>query len=161
MTTILITKDVIVWDSQTTHGSRPMTTADPKVFTIDDTIFACAGDLPHARDAAQWVRCGANPKNAPKGDWEIIVWKKGKKPRVYNSNDNHTGFSVSLPACLGSGGQAALAALYAGVKPEQAMEVAYKMDVYSSGPTQKLYVKEFFKNVKREKRPRSTATKRP
>jgi hypothetical protein len=134
--------------------------ADPKVFTIDDTIYACSGDFPFARDAAQWIREGANPKAMPKGDWEVLVWRKGKKPRVYGSPDNHTGINLTLPACLGSGGRTALAALYAGVTPEEAMAVAYRLDIYSSGPTQKLYVKEFFQNVKRERVRKNPTTER-
>jgi len=151
---------MILWDNQITHGNHPFKMADPKVFTVDDSIYACSGEFPFARDAAQWVRLGCNPKSVPKGDWEILVWKKGKKPRVYDSAANYTGINITLPACLGSGGRSALAALYAGVTPEEAMQVAYKLDIYSSGPTSKLDVKEFFNNVKRERKSRSDATKR-
>lgn len=157
MTTILLTKNLIVWDSQITHGSQPKKAAQPKVFTVADVIFAGAGDYPASRDASTWWLNGCDPKKAPKGSWEMIVWKKGYKPILYDShNQNYTGINVSLPHALGSGGGAAMAALHAGLDPEAAMEIAYKMDVYSSRPTRKLDVREFFKNAKRSK-PKSGA----
>lgn len=141
---------MIVWDSQITNGIRPSKIANPKVFTIGDTIFAGAGDYPESRDAALWWREGCDPKRHPKGEWELIVWKKGDKPRLYSPPHNLTGFNVSLPCGLGSGGHTALTAHLSGLDPLEAIKIAYKLDIYSSGPTNSLDVKEFFKSVRRQ-----------
>lgn len=147
MTTIIVTKNKILWDSQMTTGGRPQRLYPSKVQTRGNTIFACAGDVPACHDAITWWVNGANEKKAPKGDWELLVWKKGKQPRWYHTNDNLTGFDVHLPYMMGSGSYAAASALKGGLSPEKAMKVAYEMDVYSSGPTNFMDVKAFFKTT--------------
>lgn len=159
MTTIICTKDEILWDSQMTTGGRPQRLFPPKVQTRGDTIFACAGDVPACHDAITWWLSGANEKRAPKGDWELLVWKKGKQPRWYHTSDNLTGFDVHLPYMMGSGAYAAASAMKGGLTPEKAMQVAYEMDVYSSGPTNTMDVKAFFKSVKAAPTPDQTATR--
>lgn len=105
-------------------------------------------------DAIQWWLSGADPKKAPKGDWELVVWRKNYKPREYNGHaGNLTGIDIVLPHALGSGGYTALVALECGLTPEEAMKVAYKMDVYSGGPTRALDVDAFFKSVRAGAKP--------
>lgn len=115
-----------------------------KVVTAHDTIFGTAGDVASCQQLVEWWTSGGEFKKAPKGSWEMLVWKHRHIPRYYNSHDNFCGYDVHLPHTIGSGGLVASIALDCGLTPHEAMKKAYKRDVYSSGPTRTLDVESFF-----------------
>lgn len=156
MTTILFTPKLVLWDSQVTSGSIRYKAKHDKVRIIDDVIFATAGDVGACQALPEWWMKGGEPTKVPKGSWEMVVWKHKHPPRYYHNNDNLLGFEIPLPFSIGSGGIVASIALDAGLNPYGAMKLAYKRDVYSSGPTRTIHVEKFFTKCSDAKRAQRT-----
>lgn len=116
-------------DSQATDGC--IKSRVRKIFRIDNHIIGCAGSFQDITLFLDWYRD-----------------RSKKKPRVRDlsvlvlSEEGITEYAdalVEMPVldefyAVGSGAQAALAAMHLGHHPKAAVETASKIDPYTSGP---------------------------
>jgi hypothetical protein len=140
LTTIIATKDRMVSDSKITQESKNGDTyfEGPKLCRKGAAILGTAGDSILGDKFVGWY---GTKKRKPQGfgkgaDFEALVLEE---TGLYHFDEylsrnkvNREWFSV------GSGASAALGALYAGATPEQAIEIACKVDPHSGLPLQTL-----------------------
>lgn len=135
MTTIVATRTLMVSDSRISEGNSHF--HSPKLFRVDDSILGLAGDWEDALKFLEWFTAGADPNATPEYEENtfdalelnhsgLYAWDKGLH-RVTILNQHHA---------VGSGAQAALGALFMGATPEQAIEAASQIDMFTSGPIQ-------------------------
>lgn len=148
MTTILITREFIGWDSCLTFGSQRHINPEPKVLVNEYGIWAGAG-APDICDKAVQLCCSGEDTDFTEvpgfveasqraGGFELVrVWrdKHGDIAIRYWADDSIYGFMPPLPVALGSGSSFVLGAYYAsGRDVPLAMQLAAEHDEGSSGP---------------------------
>lgn len=134
MTTVVYSNGVLAADRRITQGGEIVGDTYKKVFrTQDGWIGAWCGTVTDGYAFAEWAINTTREDMPPRGDYVgILINPKGK---VFEFEHGKP-----LPATrrrkfytLGSGGTAALGALYAGASVKKAVQVAQKIDSASGG----------------------------
>lgn len=131
MTTIALDATHIAWDSQITLGDEKVAYPAEKVWIVDRSVFAFAGDYGLLDPVIAWKRAGARAASAPDGSWQLLV--VGRKGAVLYSDDVKFATPVKTPFAMGSGSAYARGAMLAGAAAYKAVQIACKCDVYSGG----------------------------
>lgn len=151
MTTIIATKDKILSDGKVTVGERVDSLNFCKVRNIGNYLVGGAGRATSVLKFFDWWghKVSVEQANAfdpnlgitvlpdeKDEDFQAIVVTPTGEMYVYEGND----ITRALPIeeefySIGSGSDYALAALHAGATPEDAIEVAKRLDCYSGGKT--------------------------
>lgn len=151
MTTIIATKDKILSDGKVTVGGRVDSLNFCKVRNIGNYLVGGAGRATSVVKFFDWWnhKVSVDQANAfdpnlgitvlpdeRDEDFQAIVVTPMGEMYIYEGND----ITRALPIeedfySIGSGSDYALAALHAGATPEDAMEVAKRLDCYSGGTT--------------------------
>lgn len=142
MTTIAANKDKMVSDSKVTWEtkSEDHTYSAQKLFLHPKTgdIIGAAGDNNHIEAFLAWYGTRKKkPEFGANADFEAIVLTTKGDIWVYDETLSRDKIKGDFYA-VGSGGNAALGALYMGATLEQAVEIACKVDPHSGPPTQVL-----------------------
>lgn len=135
MTTIVATRDRMVCDSKVTHGDTAY--HGLKVFRIKGALVGTAGDTSELGQFIEWFKKGAKPGSAPKIEnpsFDVLVLDKSGL-RIY-SGSFHADPVTDQHYAIGTGAYAALAAIHCGKTPEEAVEIACRIDVNSGPPVQ-------------------------
>lgn len=129
MTTIACGDGYMAADSQATGDAKCHVR---KIERVRDTLVGFAGTAGGARWAIQWLRKGADPKDPPcMDDVQLLVYSSRG---IWIYDEDFTPYQVlDHYAAIGSGEQAALAALHLGKEPREAVEVAKRIDAYTGG----------------------------
>lgn len=131
MTTIASNRNRMSADSFVSTGDSSYSTH--KIETVGDSLVGCAGPSEWCRKFLAWRRGTLQqPKFKDTQRFEALVLNKTGLYMFENDcvpNRILTGF-----AAIGSGRTAALAVLHFGGTPQQAVEVACKIDPYSKLP---------------------------
>lgn len=150
MTTIVITQEVIAWDSQVTTGDERGISATEKVRLVrPGVILAFAGDLADHASLEAWLHeYGHDHRSFPRArrhaSFEAAVITKDGFFTYDERCDGH-GVKVNTPICLGSGGAYARSLLAANAELRlrrkitvlEAVRVAGTLDV-NTGPPYKV-----------------------
>ncbi len=137
MTTIAYRDGILVADSQVTLGSMRMPGNAIKIGkTKAGVLYGGAGSVAAIGQFFDWVN-EPTEDNLPEGDYSgLIVTPKGEVMEVENGV-----FLPSMKAkyrAIGSGAPYALAAMMAGASAQEAVKIATKLDIHSSGPIKTL-----------------------
>lgn len=115
-------------DSLATHNGRRSSAR--KLFRVRGAIIGISGDLHAGLAFVQWAREGGKG-TAPSGDYEALVLQPDGKivlyigPKVGPVNE----------ACyaIGTGADCAMAAMYCGRRPDEAVRIASRIDLHTGG----------------------------
>jgi len=127
LTTIVADRRGMAADRQTTHGDQKF--SGTKIFKIKRTIVGMAGDATQCEQFLEYMRGGDKPEILD--DIEaLILTPKG----LYVCLGSLTKMAVDDPFyALGTGSQAALAAMHMGADIQKAVEIACLIDPSSGG----------------------------
>jgi ATP-dependent protease HslVU (ClpYQ) peptidase subunit len=135
MTTIVATRDRIVCDSQVTHGNT-LYRAD-KVEVVRGALVGVAGGNEQTGQFLRWFKDGAKASKTPvitDPEFDVIVLDRSGL-RIYTSSFEPDRITDPYYA-IGTGSYAALAAMLCGKTPEEAVEIACRVDNNSGPPVQ-------------------------
>lgn len=151
MTTIIVTKDRILSDGLVSVGNRVDTTNFKKVRKIGGYLVGGAGRLSSILTFFTWmeqvVRLEGIQEHVPElviqsdperedDEFMAVVVHPDGEIYLHEGNDPSRAYPLHCEYyAIGSGSDYALAALDAGVTPEEAMEVAKYRDTHSGGET--------------------------
>lgn len=146
MTTIAYSRAAgqVAADTQCTNGTRKMRTH--KVHRLKDgSLFAGAGNLVHITKVHRWAMAGFAEDERPDfgdedGEFEALIVLPDGTARVLDEGMEMLPFTDDFIA-MGSGSSYALAAMYCGKSPAEAVEVAAVYDCATSGPVEVFSVK--------------------
>lgn len=127
MTVIVANRDIMAADRQTTHGDQKFHST--KIFKIRRSLFGMAGDAVQCEEFINWKRGGERPEEFD--ELEVLeLTPHGLYAYICSSSRMKIddGFYA-----IGSGSQAALAAMHLGLSPVQAAEIAIKIDPSCGG----------------------------
>ncbi len=136
MTTIAASRTEMAADSKCTNGNQSFKTR--KLYRIGDAIVGAAGNDGGINKFLEWIRAGdpdlETPKFAKDDELEALVLT----PAGLFSYGTSCAPDEVLDEfyAIGSGGNAALAAMHLGCSPSAAVEVACKVDNGSGLPVQ-------------------------
>ena len=146
MTTILLTDDMIGWDSQLTFGDQTHPCSFEKVFVDANGVWAFAGSPSNAMRAIKGIVAGEYFTEIPglmesavggENPFEIFrMWEgaDGERHVRYWSEENIYGFTPPLPMALGTGSSFVLGAYYGAERNVNiAMKLAVEHDAMSGG----------------------------
>jgi len=174
MTTIAFDANAVAWDSQDTIGGRKATSAVEKVVVLKNTVYGVAGDADCCELAPVWHAEGAKQKKIPQGDWEMccvsLDHEGNPVAKIYSDQAPH-GFTIGLPAAIGSGSRYAIASMTAGMSAGEAVQLAGQIDIYTGPPFKTMEYAACLKPTrarkkratkkKPAKKPAKKSTKRP
>lgn len=114
-------------DRQTTHGDQKFYST--KIFKVKRTIIGMAGDATACEQFLEYVKGGQAPEDTDELE-VIILTKQG----LYVCTGSITRMKVDDDFySIGTGSQAALAAMHMGANPVKAVEIASLIDPSSGG----------------------------
>lgn len=130
---------VIAWDGTTLAADREASDAWMKcgsmlkIHAINGNLVGCSGNAAEIAEVLVWFRAGADPDKFPAAlrneKVKMMVITPERRVRVYDSTPY--GFEyceapggVGLRMAIGSGREAAMAAMLAGVDARRAVEIA-------------------------------------
>lgn len=124
MTTIIADRRGMAADRQTTHGDQKA--FGVKIFRVRETIIGMAGDAPLCEQYLEWVEGGEKPDVDEDAEIDVLILTRNS---LYFCSGNFTRMKIDDPFyAIGTGSQAALAAMHMGANPVQAVEIACKID---------------------------------
>lgn len=131
MTTIIVTPQLMVADSQCSYGDTKQYTR--KIFRLKDgSIAGIAGDLPQGYELVRWLNDETPNPPTKVDDCVVLVLRPDGTMWEFCGSLCPMPITESYHAA-GSGMASALGALDAGATPQQAVEIAIKRDAYSGG----------------------------
>lgn len=129
MTTIAVKGDVMACDSRLCVGDRHYI-CDDKVVRVGDSLVGGAGK---ANDIDKFLAWLADKGDMPEiDDMDVLVLNS--KGLFHYVNDCYATRVVGGCWAVGTGGQAAHAAMLCGKSPKEAIELAKKCDINTGGP---------------------------
>jgi hypothetical protein len=136
MTTVVATRDRIVCDSKATHGDTSYHTK--KVEEFRGSLLGVCGDTEQLGLFMRWYKGGRKPSKIPviNGEAEFTVLVLSKRGLQIYVNTFEPDQVTDLHYAIGTGAHAALAAMACGKSPEQAVEIACRIDTNSGPPIQ-------------------------
>lgn len=145
MTTIVASKKhgKMAADRKVTDAGSNTRYRARKVRTVGESLVGCAGDSAAIAKFVRWLEAGADQDDRPKFDKDHTLVALVLNPSglfLFDSNLEPDEVDDDFYA-VGSGAQAALAAMHLGVDPRRAVEIAAKVDVNTEGPFDVLSVR--------------------
>ncbi len=134
----------VATDSQGTVGTERQPGEFVKVVGDEHSLFCFSGAFAMFDPLVKWYRegCLANATPRADPDYSYCLWvfdvDLPHPLRFVNVHQSPYPSPLFTPCAMGSGGDYALGAVYAGATLEQAVNIAAKLDVYTGGPV-KLY----------------------
>lgn len=132
MTTVVCNRDMMASDSQLTGTHKA---AAKKMWKFKDGIVGIAGEYAACVQFVRWLQ---DPEETDEPEMEnvdaMVLTKDG---RIFHYNGSLLPFEVEDEfSAIGSGTQAAMAAMYMGACPERAIEIACAVDPGTGGRVQ-------------------------
>jgi ATP-dependent protease HslVU (ClpYQ) peptidase subunit len=141
MTTIAATRHALAGDTMVHIESIGATYPAIKVRRIKGNPCGAAGDAGDCTRMLDWAETGFAEKKRPKftcppgaPDEAMLLILQADGIYLMTQNDPYPEQIAADYYAIGSGGPAALGALYAGATLEQAMDIACVVDPYTRGP---------------------------
>jgi len=135
MSTVIITPTKMVADSQCTLGDTPFRST--KLTRVGDDIIGMVGTAKSERMFLQWWEseiCGA--LTVGDGiDLDALVLGINGDMSLYQASKGEIGGPIPIKQeffAIGSGMQPAMAAMWMGASPEEAIRIAAKVDIYTN-----------------------------
>lgn len=154
MTTIACSRDRIVSDSQVSLAHKGIWYPAAKLIRGPGLVAGASGDGGDCTRFLRWAAGGCKPKDEPK--WRDTT-SEDQVLAILVKEDGIYAFSVGDPEpelidadyfAIGSGGKAARVAMMLGKTPEEAVEIACQVDLWSGGKIQVLTLKETAERAK-------------
>lgn len=134
MTVIVASKTHMAADSLVADGDARSN--GTKIFKSKKAIIGVAGDYHAARSFVAWYNDRRKKKPTVKGDWEALVWTPKEGLEWWDGHLEPMPIEEKEFWAIGSGRDAALAAMHLSGDPELAVEIACKVVVSCGMPTQ-------------------------
>lgn len=141
MTTIAATMKVMAGDAMVSAESKGIWYPTRKIRRISGGIVGAAGDGGDCTRFMDWAAAGFAERKRPKfteapgsEDEAILLLLNADGIHCMSTSDPFPELVAMDFFAIGSGGKAALAALYAGVDLEKAMDIAHAVDPYTRPP---------------------------
>jgi ATP-dependent protease HslVU (ClpYQ) peptidase subunit len=148
MTTIAATREAMAGDRMVYDESRGAWYPALKVKRFKDMVVGAAGDSSDCMRFIDWAEENFNPKKRPKFEMAdtdsaaTILVLKADGIYIMSCTDPYPEFIAADYYAIGSGGKAALAALFAGKTLMEAMDIAHAVDPYTRPPFDILPIKD-------------------
>lgn len=130
MTTICTDGKTMAGDGRVTGSGVIFQDDLVKVFSCGDTIYGYCGSPYYESDVRAFVSGLTNTLDVGE-DFEALVLTYGGD--VFCLDGKGRRYKSSIPAAIGSGSGYALAAMYAGCDPVDAVDIATRLDFKSGG----------------------------
>jgi ATP-dependent protease HslVU (ClpYQ) peptidase subunit len=140
MTTIAATREALAGDRMVFDDGRGAWYPAMKVKRFKDMVVGAAGDSSDCMRFLDWAEENFNPKKKPRferGDTDeaaTILVLKADGIYIMSCSDPYPEFVAADHYAIGSGGKAAMAALYSGKTLAEAMDIAHAIDPYTRPP---------------------------
>lgn len=146
MTTVVVANNRVVTDSLACIGHTKTNYDAVKAMVVGEYIIAGAGRMTSIYKFFDWFQDKLSheealqkypylnvifPADLVEQDFTGVVLLADGGVLIYEGGS--AALESTQPVTIGSGGEFALAALYAGAEPEEAVEIAIKMDCFSGG----------------------------
>lgn len=146
MTTVVVSDNRVVTDSLACVGTTKVDYEAVKAMVVGDYIIAGAGRMTSIYKFFDWFQDKLSheealirypylnvilPADLVEQDFTGVVLLSDRGVLLYEGGS--AALESKQPVTIGSGGDYAMAALYAGATPEEAVEIAIKMDCFSGG----------------------------
>lgn len=142
MTTICTDGITIASDGRVHADGQLIRDDEKKIAVCDGAIYALAGITCLLGPLIKWAKDGADPDKSPKGDlrWQLLVitptsFVAYSAPCPYAERQEY-------PYATGTGRDVALGAMLAGKPPEEAVQIAAEVDLYTGGEIQIVNIAE-------------------
>lgn len=138
MTTIVCNREEMAADSLLSGASRAMTT---KIHRTKHGIIGAAGHWAECNAFIQWFAKGDENAKPPNMD-EVSVLLLTNSGKILCYDGYHIPYELKDKyAAIGSGEYAAMAAMYCGKTPKEAVKIASLVDSLTGGPIKSLKIK--------------------
>lgn len=137
MTVIAYRDGIMAADTATfLYGTTRSPGAVKKILRLrDGSLFSGAGKRAERRALANWIENGMEGERPSTPDTTCILVRPDRTVAVFDGDDDVEFGSVEFYA-IGSGGTAALGAMYAGATAERAAKIATLIDPFCGGDIQ-------------------------
>lgn len=141
MTTIAATREALAGDTMVSMEAKGMQYPALKVRKIKGKLYGAAGDAGDCVRFLDWAESGFHEKKKPKftvdpGDEDeaLMLMLDEEGIHIMSTTDPYPEMIAGDYYAIGSGGKAALGALFAGAGLEKAMDIASAVDPYTRAP---------------------------
>lgn len=149
MTTVAVSKSAMCSDSLCIdQGSRSYV---QKIFAVDGALIGFAGEVSQGLMFVEWYVSGGKDHYPFDKNFEAVVLYEDGSIYSYDSGLMPIKMEQQYYA-IGSGKQAATAAMMMGMSPSEAVEIAIKIDACTGGNIQRLHVSQIKAKPKKKKR---------
>jgi hypothetical protein len=148
VTTIAASRDVIVSDSMVSVAHKDIWYPATKLVRGPGLVAGAAGDGGDCSRFLKWAAGGFKPKEVPKwldtstDDQIIALIVREDGLYAYSVGDPEPERIEAEFFAIGSGGKAARVAMMLGKTPQEAVEIACQVDLWSALPLQVLSLKD-------------------
>jgi ATP-dependent protease HslVU (ClpYQ) peptidase subunit len=139
MTTIAVSQEMVAADTLMTDGSTIASTIK-KIQRVPDGIAGYAGSVTDGYKFMQWLNGYFDDEKPELEDFEGILLTNKGNIISFESDLTPIQHNDKFYA-LGSGKQAALAAMHLGEDPKGAVKIAMKVDVFTGGKVKAICIK--------------------
>jgi ATP-dependent protease HslVU (ClpYQ) peptidase subunit len=145
MTTIAFKDGILACESQVTNNNAVCGYCQSKIQILEDIAIGFSGSLRDQKLFVDWYKAGEKIEDRPKynsDNWESIIINVETK----EVSEYHDGYLIEYKYdfyALGSGCFLATGAMAAGATAEEAVKIACKYDIYSSGEIHVLDLNEY------------------
>lgn len=143
MTTIAFcrAKKELATDSRISSGGAIYDDKARKIFRVNGSVIAYAGQIQCAEIFLGWFKNGCDTKNTPVlADFIALVFTPQKRVFIYEDKCVPSDITHMEYVAEGSGGNYAKAAMLSGASPKDAVRAAIKIDPLSGGRVQTVRV---------------------
>jgi ATP-dependent protease HslVU (ClpYQ) peptidase subunit len=150
MTTVTFKDGIMAADSRQSHTYIDQVEAK-KIYIVNGDVIGLAGSLADFPKFLKWYKQEKNnigdiiESKHEITNIEALVHHKGK---LYHFDENCIAIPMGNIAAIGSGGEAAMGAMLAGVSAPEAVKIACQLDMYSSEPIKYVEVENPVKRLK-------------
>ncbi len=135
MTTIATDGRTIAGDTLITFGDERSQIPHTKIVVRNGYVVGFAGVAAFMEDAVAWFVGSRRPDECPvptEGTWALVA--VDREGRIYYvTSVVQRALMVAAPFAIGSGGEFALGAMFAGAPARAAVEIAAKLNIYTGG----------------------------
>ena len=133
---------VLAADTQCTYGTRKMRVV--KIHEAKGSLIAGAGNVVHIAKVVRWAKAGFPADDLPDfgddtADFECLIVRPDGSVEMLDESLELLKVTDGM-AAIGTGSSYALAAMYCGKTPAEAVEVAAYFDCATSAPVEEMRV---------------------
>jgi ATP-dependent protease HslVU (ClpYQ) peptidase subunit len=136
MTTIACNQSLMAGDSLAYDSDSGVKSRSIKLWRVGDVIIGGAGTAAGTELFAKWWKSGKKGDQPTKPEYKAIVLYSSGKIEIWAEDGPGPDRVLEPYTAVGSGAQAAMAAMLCGRSPVEAIRIASKIDLHTGGRVQ-------------------------